>query len=75
MLQFIFTAIGGIAKDVIVVAEKLITTTVDEVFSIPDAISTGFDHGLFTGSDQLDDPHTLTPEQVDGLATPKFGQK
>ena len=51
MLGWIAATAGGLIKDTQVALSNTWDVLSDEVSSIPDAFSTGYDHGLFTGED------------------------
>ena len=51
MLGWIAATTGGLIKDTQVALGNAWDVLSDEVSSIPNAFSTGYDHGLFTGED------------------------
>ena len=51
MLGWIAATAGGLIKDTQVALSNAYDIITDEITSIPDAFSTGYDHGLFTGED------------------------
>lgn len=51
MLGWIAATTGGLIKDTQVALGNAWDVITDEISSIPDAFSTGYDHGLFTGED------------------------
>ena len=51
MLGSIAAFTGGLVKDTVVGVSNLASWVVDEVSSIPDSFSAGYEHGLITGDD------------------------
>lgn len=68
---------GGLIKDTVVGITDAATWLVDEVSSIPDAFTAGYDHGLITGPEtEADLDHHVDVETLaEKHAGPKFGQK
>jgi len=64
MLSFIAATIGGIAKDISVAAGNTFDYIVEEVSSVPAALSAGYDHGLLTGPDIEPDHHVDVEETL-----------
>jgi hypothetical protein len=64
MLSFIAATVGGIAKDISVAAANTYDYIIEEVSSVPDALSAGYDHGLFTGPDLEPDHHIDVEESL-----------
>jgi hypothetical protein len=72
MLAFIAATVGGITKDITVVAESTFKTVVEEISAVPEALSTGFEHGLFTGPDIEPDHHVDVEEIASQHSGPTF---
>jgi hypothetical protein len=64
MLSWIAATTGGIIKDITVAAESAFNTVVEEVSSVPEAFSMGYDHGLFTGPDLEELDHHIDVEEI-----------
>lgn len=64
MLQYIAATVGGLCKDTVVGINNVTTYIVDEISSIPDAFSTGYDHGLITGPEDALDHHIEVEETL-----------
>jgi hypothetical protein len=75
MLSWIAATTGGIIKDITVAAESAFKTVVEEVSSIPEAFSAGYDHGLFTGPDLEPDHHIDVEEIAEKHSGPTFKAK
>lgn len=79
MLGWIAATTGGLIKDTQVALSNAWDVLSDEVSSIPDAFSTGYDHGLFTGEDlPVEEPdHHINVEETIAEThggTRRFGQ-
>lgn len=76
MLGWIAATTGGLIKDTQVALGNAWDVITDEVSSIPDAFSTGYDHGLFTGEDLPQDHHIDIEETIAEKhgGTRRFGQ-
>lgn len=59
MLGVIAAAVGGLVKDVVVGVENAYDYVVEEVSSIPEAFSTGYEHGIMSAPDEHEDPYSL----------------
>jgi len=76
MLSWIAATVGGIAKDISVAASNTFDYIVEEVSLVPDALSAGYEHGLFTGSDIEPDHHVNVEEPLAEKHTgPSFKHK
>lgn len=56
MLKQLFTAIGGGIKDIQVAVIDTAEYVYDEVSSIPDALSDGYNKGLITAEEETEEP-------------------
>lgn len=56
MLKKLFTAIGGGIKDIQVAVVDTAEYIVDEVSSIPNALSDGYSKGLITAEEETEEP-------------------
>lgn len=59
MLGHIAAFTGGLVKDIVVGVENAYDYVVEEVSSIPDAFSTGYEHGIMSAPDEDEDPYSL----------------
>jgi len=76
MLSWIAATVGGITKDITVAAGNTFDYIVEEVSSIPDAFSAGYDHGLITGPDLEELDHHVDVEEIaEKHAGPSFKAK
>ena len=61
MLKSLFTAIGGGIKDLQVAVTDSAEYIYEEVTSIPEALSDGYDKGLITAKDEPLEANAVTP--------------
>ena len=76
MFTHIAAFTGGLIKDTVVGVSNVAEWVVDEVSSIPDAFSSGYEHGLITGPETEADHHVDVEELsiAEKHAGLKFGQ-
>jgi len=61
MLKSLFTAIGGGIKDIQVAVVNTAEYVVDEISSIPDALSDGYDTGILSADEEPIEANAVTP--------------
>jgi len=64
MFAFIAATTGGLIKDIVVGVSNVGEWIVDEVSSIPDAFSAGYEHGIISSESEpnVDDHHVDVSE-------------
>jgi len=69
MLGFLFETLGKTVKGTVELTTSAIATVVDEVVSIPEAFTKGYDNGF---GEDMDDEHEVAGKVDD---TPSFAKK
>lgn len=61
MLKSLFTVIGGGIKDIQIAVTDTAEYIIDEVTSIPEALSNGYEKGLITADEEPIEANAVTP--------------
>lgn len=69
MLGFIAATLGGLVKDIQVGLEHTYEYVVEEVSSIPEAFSTGYDHGIVTSPEPIQEDVELKEAELHMVET------